>query len=91
VTERVDSFRELLSNILTVNSTMVGIQQNDQTKKISAWAAIVIAPTLIAGIYGMNFDYMPELHWRFGYPFALALMVLVAFLLYLRFKRSGWL
>jgi magnesium transporter len=91
VTERVEGFRELLQNILTVNFTMVGIQQSDQTKKISAWAAIVIAPTLIAGIYGMNFDYMPELHWRFGYPFALSLMVLAAFLLYLSFKRSGWL
>jgi magnesium transporter len=91
VTERVEGFRELLSNILTVNFTIVGMQQNDQTKKISAWAAIVIAPTLIAGIYGMNFDYMPELHWRFGYPFALSLMVLVAFLLYRAFKRSGWL
>jgi magnesium transporter len=91
VTERVEGFRELLSNILTVNFTIVGMQQNDQTKKISAWAAIVIAPTLIAGIYGMNFDYMPELHWRFGYPFALSLMVLVAFLLHRAFKRSGWL
>ncbi len=91
VTERVEGFRELLQNILTVNYTMVGIQQSDQTKKISAWAAIVIVPTLIAGIYGMNFDYMPELHWRFGYLFALSLMALAAFLLYLRFKRSGWL
>ena len=91
VTERVEGFRELLSNILTVNFTIVGIQQNDQTKKISAWAAIVIVPTLIAGIYGMNFDYMPELHWRFGYLFALSVMALVALFLYLRFKRSGWL
>jgi magnesium transporter len=91
VTERVEGFRELLSNILTVSFTIVGIQQNDQTKKISAWAAIVIVPTLIAGIYGMNFDYMPELHWRFGYLFAIFLMILTALLLYLRFKRSGWL
>ena len=91
VTERVEGFRELLSNILTVNFTIVGIQQNDQTKKISAWAAIVIVPTLIAGIYGMNFDYMPELHWRFGYLFAIFLMLLTALSLYLLFKRSGWL
>jgi magnesium transporter len=91
VTERVEGFRELLSNILTVNFTIVGMQQNDQTKKISAWAAIVIVPTLIAGIYGMNFDFMPELHWRFGYLFALSLMALAALLLYLLFKRSGWL
>jgi magnesium transporter len=91
VTERVEGFRELLSNILTVSFTMVGIQQNDQTKKISAWAAIVIVPTLIAGIYGMNFDYIPELDWRFGYLFALSLMALAALFLYFRFKRSGWL
>jgi magnesium transporter len=91
VTERAEGYRELLSNILAVNLTMVGIQQNDQTKKVSAWAAIVIVPTLIAGIYGMNFDNMPELHWRFGYLFALSLMALAAFFLYLRFKRSGWL
>jgi magnesium transporter len=91
VTERVEGFRELLSNILTVNFTIVGMQQNDQTKKISAWAAIVIVPTLIAGIYGMNFDYMPELHWRYGYLLALSLMALTGLFLYLRFKRSGWL
>jgi magnesium transporter len=91
VTERVEGFREILSNILTVNFTIVGIQQTDQTKKISAWAAIVIVPTLIAGIYGMNFEYMPELNWRFGYLFAILLMILTAFILYLRFKRSGWL
>ena len=91
VTERVEGFRQLLSNILTVNLTIVGIQQTDQTKKISAWAAILIVPTLIAGIYGMNFNYMPELQWRFGYLFALSLMALTALLLYLRFKRSGWL
>ncbi len=63
----------------------------DQTKKISAWAAIVIVPTLIAGIYGMNFDYMPELHWRYGYLLALSLMVLIALTLYRNFKKVGWL
>ncbi|HEV3477028.1 MAG TPA: magnesium/cobalt transporter CorA [Rubrobacteraceae bacterium] len=91
VTERVEGFRELLSNILTVNFTIIGMQQNDQTKKISAWAAIVIVPTLIAGIYGMNFEYMPELQWRYGYLLAISLMALTAFILYLLFKRSGWL
>ena len=91
VTERVEGFRELLQNILTVNFTMVGIQQSDQTKKISAWAAIVIVPTLIAGIYGMNFDYMPELHWRYGYLVAISLMALIALTLFLYFKRRDWL
>jgi magnesium transporter len=91
VIERAEGFRELLNNILNVNLTLVGIRQNDEVKKISDWAAILFAPTLIAGIYGMNFEYMPELHWLFGYPFALALMVLVSLTLYLVFKRRGWL
>jgi magnesium transporter len=91
VTERAEGFRELLNNILDVNLTLVGIRQNDEVKKISAWAAILFAPTLVAGIYGMNFEYMPELGWVFGYPFALTLMVLVSLTLYLVFKHRGWL
>jgi magnesium transporter len=91
VTEQVADLRDLLTNILDVNLTQISISQNDQTKKISAWAAILIVPTLIAGIYGMNFDYMPELQWRYGYPYALSLMGLVALALYLGFRRSGWL
>ncbi len=91
VTERVEGFRELLNNILDVNLTLVGIRQNDEVKRISGWAAILFAPTLVAGIYGMNFEYMPELGWVFGYPFALTLMVLVSLTLYLIFKRRGWL
>jgi magnesium transporter len=91
VIERAEGFRELLNNILNVNLTLVGIRQNDEVKKISGWAAILFAPTLIAGIYGMNFEYMPELHWLLGYPFALALMALVSLTLYLVFKSRGWL
>ncbi len=91
VTEQVDAFRELLANVLSVNLTLVGVGQNDEVKKISAWAAILFAPTLVAGIYGMNFDHMPELHWVLGYPFALALMVLASIVLYTVFKRRGWL
>src|SRR5918998_3761060 len=91
VTERAQGFRELLTNILNVNLTLVSVNQNDQTKKISAWAAIVVVPTFIAGIYGMNFDYMPELHWRYGYLLALGTMALIAFALYRNFKRAGWL
>ena len=90
-TEQVEAFRELLSNILSVNLTLVGLNQNDEVKKISAWAAILFAPTLIAGIYGMNFEVMPELSWMFGYPFALALMVLTTIVLHRIFKKAGWL
>jgi magnesium transporter len=105
VSERVEGFRQLLQNILSVNLTLVSVQQNEEVKnlteasieqneevkKISAWAAILFAPTLVGTVYGMNFDHMPELHWLLGYPFALALMLLVSVSLYLVFKRRGWL
>jgi magnesium transporter len=105
VVEQVDGFRDLLQNILSVNLTLVGLQQNEEVKalteasieqnnevkKISAWAAILFAPTLVGTVYGMNFDYMPELHWVLGYPFALVLMLLVSVSLYAIFKRRGWL
>jgi magnesium transporter len=91
VKEPTEGFRDMLSDILVVNLTLISVRQNDQTKKISAWAAILIVPTLIAGIYGMNFDYMPELHWAYGYPFALALMVAISVGLYAVFKHVEWL
>jgi magnesium transporter len=91
ITERVEGFRQLLQNILSVNLTLVGLSQNDEVKKISAWAAILFAPTLIGTVYGMNFDHMPELHWTLGYPFAMVLMLMVSVTLYLVFKRRGWL
>jgi magnesium transporter len=98
ITERLDGFRELLQNILSVNLTIVSVQQNAamqrqnvQVQKISAWAAIIAAPTLISGIYGMNFRFMPELDSIFGYPYALAIMVSISGLLYVGFKRAGWL
>jgi magnesium transporter len=71
--------------------TEAGFVQNEQVKKVSSWAAIAFAPTLVAGIYGMNFDAMPELHWAFGYPFAIGLMIALALLLYAIFKLRGWL
>jgi magnesium transporter len=98
ITERLDGFRELLSNILSVNLTIVSVQQNAamqqqnvQVQKISAWAAILAVPTLISGVYGMNFRYMPELNSILGYPYALVLMLSISGLLYLGFKRAGWL
>ncbi|MFD2762781.1 magnesium/cobalt transporter CorA [Micromonospora eburnea] len=105
VVERVDGFRHLLQNILTVNATLVNQQQNEEMrsltaasyeqneeiKKISSWAAILFAPTLIGTVYGMNFEHMPELKWHFGYLFAIVLMGLVCTGLYLIFKRRNWL
>ncbi|GAA1415199.1 magnesium transporter [Glutamicibacter uratoxydans] len=83
-------YREALSQILNVNSTLVAQRQNEDMKKISGWAAILFAPTLIAAIYGMNFDDMPELHWSFGYPAAVLLMVVFAAGLYGVFKWRKW-
>ena len=105
VVERGDAFRQLLQNALTVHSTLVNQRQNDETrrlsetglaqseevKKISSWAAILFAPTLVGTIYGMNFTHMPELKWQFGYPFAITLMFAMGFGLYAVFKRKGWL
>jgi magnesium transporter len=105
IVDRADGFRVLLQNILTVNATLVGqrqneetqrvteasLQQNEELKRISSWAAILFAPTLVGTIYGMNFDVMPELHWTFGYPFALLLMALVCGTLFMVFRRRGWL
>jgi magnesium transporter len=91
VEEPTEGYRDMLSDILVVNLTLISVRQNDQTKKISAWAAILIGPTFIAGIYGMNFDFMPELHWTFGYPLALALMVSISVGLYAIFRHVRWL
>jgi len=91
VTGRVNGFRELLSSALQANLTQVSVRQNEDMRKISAWVAIAAVPTMVAGIYGMNFDHMPELHWRYGYFTVLALIALVCFALYRRFKRVGWL
>ncbi|MGZ8697902.1 MAG: magnesium and cobalt transport protein CorA [Gaiellaceae bacterium] len=97
VEEQAHAFRALLQNILSVNLTIetkalteASHAQNEQVKRISAWAAILFAPTLVGTNYGMNFEHMPELGWTFGYPFALSLMVLVSVGLYFLFKRRRW-
>lgn len=102
---RLNGDRDLLASMLQLATARVAerqndelrtmteqqLVQNDQTKKVTSWAAILFAPTLIAGIYGMNFTHMPELHWLLGYPFAVALMLVFAGILYLVFKRKQWL
>jgi magnesium transporter len=87
---RSRDLRDALSQILSVNSTLVAQRQNEDMKKISGWAAILFAPTLVGAIYGMNFDDMPELHWAFGYPMALGMMLVLAVALYIIFKRAKW-
>ena len=91
VLDQVTAFNEMLTSILEANLTRVSIRQNEDMKKMAAWAAIGIVPTAMAGIYGMNFRHMPELGWRFGYPMALATIFVVCLLLYRNFKRVGWL
>ena len=91
VNGRVAAQHELLSNLLQANLTQVTIRQNEDMRKISAWVAIAAVPTMIAGIYGMNFEHMPELGWRVGYPMALTVMATVCLFLFTRFKRAGWL
>jgi magnesium transporter len=88
---QADTFRELLTSILEANLTQVSVRQNEQMRAISAWAAIIAVPTLIAGIYGMNFRNMPELRWHYGYPIALALMIVLCIALYKFFRRIEWL
>jgi magnesium transporter len=104
VVEQADGFRQLLQNILSVNLTLetkslaemsnalteMSNDQNEEVKKISAWAAILFAPTLVGTVYGMNFENMPELTWELGYPLALALMAFLGIALYLQFKRRNW-
>lgn len=105
VVERTEAFRQLLINILSVNAALVAQRQNEEitrltqasyrqgeeVKRISSWAAILFTPTLVAGVYGMNFTHMPELNWVLGYPMAVAAMALTSLVLFLAFKRKGWL
>jgi magnesium transporter len=91
VSETIDSLDGLLSTAFDASLARISVQQNEDMRKISAWVAIAAVGTLIAGVYGMNFDNMPELHWRYGYFIALSVMLLASVALYRLFKRSGWL
>ena len=89
--EAANDLGTLLANVLQANLTEVSVRQNDDMRRISAWVAIWAVPTLIAGIYGMNFRHLPELDWRFGYPLVLVVMGVICVVLYRGFRRSGWL
>ena len=91
VSARIENFRQLLDRALEANLTQVSVRQNEDMRKISAWVAIAVVPTMIAGIYGMNFKHMPELGWSFGYPLVVGLILTICAFLYWRFKRAGWL
>jgi magnesium transporter len=91
VVSEIENFRDLLSDALHANLAQVSVRQNDDMRKISAFVAVGAVPTVVGAIYGMNFDHMPELRWFYGYPLALGVTAAVCLLLYLRFKKAGWL
>ncbi|MEW2156625.1 magnesium/cobalt transporter CorA [Streptomyces sp. NPDC007189] len=89
--EQIAAFDELLNSILQAHLAQVTVAQNEDMRKITAWAAVIAVPTMVCGVYGMNFDHMPELHWRFGYPLVMAVMAAACLVLYRGFRRNGWL
>jgi len=91
LSQRVEASREVLTSVLQSNLAQVGVRQNEDVRKISAWVAIIAVPTMIAGVYGMNFEHMPELRWEAGYPLSLGVMVVICLSLWRYFKRVGWL
>ncbi|MET7454505.1 magnesium/cobalt transporter CorA [Streptomyces sp. NPDC005574] len=90
VNESVEGLDRLVSDVLSAHLAQMSVRQNDDMRKISAWAAMAAVPTMIAGVYGMNFDHMPELHWVWSYPAVIAVMVVLEYGLYRLFKRRGW-
>ena len=91
IQQSITSLREMVITAISVNLSMITLQDNQTTKQLAAYAALIGVPTLIAGVYGMNFEHMPELKWLFGYPISLALMVGIDCYLFRRFRKSGWL
>ncbi|MCX5556823.1 magnesium/cobalt transporter CorA [Streptomyces sp. NBC_00038] len=91
VTEQIAAFDELLNSILQAHLAQVTVSQNEDMRKITAWAAVIAVPTMVCGVYGMNFDNMPELHWRYGYPLVISAITVACLVLYRGFRRNGWL
>ncbi|MGW2097426.1 magnesium and cobalt transport protein CorA [Streptomyces olivaceoviridis] len=89
--EQIAAFDELLNSILQAHLAQVTVAQNEDMRKITAWAAVVAVPTMVCGVYGMNFEHMPELHWRFGYPLIMAVTAGACLAVYRGFRRNGWL
>ena len=91
VMESIESTDKLLDNALNAHLAQLTIQQNDDMRRLTAGAALFAIPTAIAGVYGMNFEHMPELTWRFGYPLVMGITVTICWVVYRRFRKSGWL
>lgn len=90
INEDTDNIREMLGTALNANISLLSVAQSEVTRKLAGWGAILAIPTMVGGIYGMNFEYMPELNWRFGYPLVLCVIALSCFLVYRRLRRAGW-
>jgi magnesium transporter len=91
INDMIDGVRDLLGTALEAHLSLISVSQNEDTRRLAAWAAIFAVPTAIAGIYGMNFDYMPELGWKMGYPLTLTLIIGLCLTLYVQFKKAKWL
>jgi len=91
INNSIDTMRDTIGTAIQVNLSMVTIEESETTKRLAAWAAIFAVSTALAGIWGMNFEHMPELKWAFGYPMALAVIFSAGAVLYWRFRRAGWL
>lgn len=91
INQNIDAAREMVTTAISVNLSMITLQENEVTKRLAGYAALVAVPTLIAGIYGMNFEHMPELRWAWGYPLSLAAMVILDGYLFYRFRKAKWL
>jgi magnesium transporter len=89
--QATDSLRDMVTTGISVTISLISIQENAVTKRLASYGALIAIPTLIAGVYGMNFQNMPELGWLWGYPFALLMMVLIDFYLFYRFRKAKWL
>jgi len=91
ITQSLNTLREMAITAISVNLSMIALQENETTKRLAAYAALVAVPTMIAGVYGMNFKHMPELDWELGYPVALGVMAVLDVYLFSRFRKAGWL
>jgi magnesium transporter len=91
ITQAIDSMRDMVNIAVSMSLSLITLQENEVTKRLAAYGALVAVPTMIAGIYGMNFEHMPEIEWAAGYPLALAAMFLIDVYLFYRFRKAQWL
>jgi magnesium transporter len=91
LSQTIESNRDTVATAISVNLSMITLQESETTKRLAAYAALVAVPTMVAGIYGMNFEYMPELHWRYGYALVMGVMVVLDLIVFLRLRKARWL